>query len=408
MNQTLSDKFDVLRASVPANLQKIRSFRSPGAQPSRGISYGVGAVDEIGAAAIRLGANGTVLIVSDPVLEALGLVDLVAARLEASGLVSARFTDVKPEPVVENVIEAEAEARRVGAELVIGLGGGSAMDVAKVVAVGLGGRVSGQRYVSDPSCRAGAGRAPLILVPTTSGTGSEVSEYAIILEGKEKRLIASPDLLPDLALLDPLLTMSMPRSVTAATGLDALTHAIEGMTNLVATPINDGLSLAAITMIGRSLRRAANAPDDVAARYDMLVASAFAMMSFNLSGGLWAHSVSYVLGSAMPTPHGLGCALGLPSLLRFNQPTVAAQHAQIATALGMDAANGDCPVADAVEGLMKDVGMPVSLREHGIDEADLDALSEAMTRLYPRVNNPRPMSGSEARAYWQAMFEARA
>lgn len=407
MSQSFAAKIDALKASGSEALTTIRPLYCPGTAANGGVFAGVGAFESLGTRAAAFGGGADVLVISDDVLQGLGMVDMAAETLRKAGLGVTLFTDVRPEPVLQNVTDAEAIGRAAGSRIVVGLGGGSAMDVAKAVAVGLGGSITAKDYVTDPDSRANASRAPLILVPTTAGTGSEVSLFAVISEGSHKRLMMDPLLLPDVAILDPLLTVSMPQAVTAATGIDALTHAIEGMTHKAATPMNDALSLAAIAMIGRALPTASAEPENLQARADLLVGSAFAMMSFNMSGALWAHSVSYIIGMEKPTPHGIGCALGLPYLMAFNERSVVDKHSEIVRVLGhASAENLRCasPAAASVLGLMKALDMPLTLADWGVPEDRIEAMAEDMQRLYPRPGNPRTMDQSEALAYWRSMY----
>lgn len=407
MGQNFVTTYEQLLASAPAHLTEPKSLIAPGRAPGHGIFYGLGTLSALADHVAKSAPDGPVLLISDAVLADVGITGFAAAVLSDAGREVLVYTDVDPEPELQNVLGAEALGKAEGATCVIGLGGGSAMDVAKAVAVGLCGPVSSKSYVTDPASRANATRAPLVLIPTTAGTGSEVSIFGVICEGKKKRLMADPLLVPDVAILDPLLTVSMPKSVTAATGIDALTHAIEAMTHKGATPVNDALSLAAISLIGPALKPAMADAHDLSARYDMLVGSALAMMSFNLTGALWAHSVSYIIGMEKPTPHGIGCGLGLPCLLEFNEPVCAEKHARIARTLGLPGKPGfvgKSALASSVLALMAEVGLPTTLEAWGISENRLDAMADQTVAMYPRPGNPRPMSAADSRAYWRNMY----
>ncbi|MCX8999595.1 iron-containing alcohol dehydrogenase [Rhizobiaceae bacterium BDR2-2] len=396
------ETYRALLSGAPDHLKETRAFQAAGLKAPGVFLYGLGAGEALGRTVSALTVGRKVLLISDAVLDRLGLAPLVAAWLAEAGFAVTLFTDVEPEPHLETVEKVSALARRADVSAIVGLGGGSVLDVAKVAALSLGtGRMPADIVRGHPRFETEV-MAPLVLVPTTSGTGSETSIFAVVTDGTTKRSLSGPALVPQAAILDPLLTVSMPASVTAMTGMDALTHAIEAVMHTAATPMCDALSFGAIALLSRSIRTARAEPQNLAARYDMAVGSALAMMSFNLSGGLWAHSVSYVLGSYNGTPHGLGCALGLPCLMDFNRSAVPQALAGVARAMGV---SGD--PARAIQALMADLGLPVNLAQHKVSAADLRALSEEMARLYPRAANPRPMNAQESLAYWQAMYEGR-
>jgi alcohol dehydrogenase class IV len=202
----------------------------------------------------------------------------------------------------------------------------------------------------------------------------------------------------------------MPPRVTASTGIDAMSHAIEGMMHKNANPFSDSLSLTAIEMAGRYLRRAVANGEDLEARYYMSLASTLGMMGMAMAGGLYAHSACFVLGHYKPTPHGIGVGLGLPYIMAFNLPAVTAKLAKMAAALGMptwmyselEAAR---KAVQAVADLMKDVGLPLTLQDYGIQEGDLEKMAEMMISLYPRPMNARPMGKEDSLQYWRNMWK---
>lgn len=397
----IKNKFAELKASAPIALTKVTDSLFPGVSKSHGIRFGVGAAETTGEALRDLGAKGTVFLVSDDVLQELGVVDFVVDVIERSGLKVASFCHVEPEPHVETVQKVLDGIITSKASAVVGLGGGSVMDVAKAAALALSNDVDADTYIMNPTARGKQRRIPLVLMATTSGTGSEVSQYAVATKGQDKQPMIGADLLADLAILDPLLTSTMPKSVTNATGLDALTHAAESLVHKNATPYSDGLAIGAISLIGGALRKASENPDDIVARSNMLTASALAMLSFNQTGGLWAHSVSYIIPQYKPVTHGLGCALGLPYLMSFNDEVVTEKHALISNLLGR---SGDS-AALVVRDLMGDLGMPTNLREFGgLDENMISEYAALTVEKYPRPGNPREMSEAACRDYWGAMF----
>ena len=358
--------------------------------------FGRNAVDQIGDRVRQMGARRVLLVTDQTLLDA-GLVDRVSAPLRAADVTVEVFAGGSPEPPLHAVNEAIAAARDCGAEVLLGLGGGSNMDIAKAAAVVLthGGAVkdyAGDQVVPGPVF-------PLILVPTTSGTGSEVTAAAVLNDTDQgaKFSILSNHLRARFAVVDPLLTVSCPPAVTAASGIDALSHAVEAYTAVdneafplpagEATiyqgrhPLGDLLAERAIGLIGENLRRAVNDGDDLDAREGMALASTLAGMSFSNSGVAVVHALEYPLNDTVHTPHGVGCGLFLPYVMRFTGPARPQQMARIAELLesGDPAQPGDSAVeraAAAVEKLNADIGIPLRLRDVGISEAQLPAMAD--------------------------------
>jgi alcohol dehydrogenase class IV len=251
----------------------------------------------------------------------------------------------------------------------------------------------------------------LILAPTTSGTGSEVSMNIVMALGEDKIFLSDPYYYPDIALVDPGLTVSMPPVVTANTGIDALSHAVEGMLHKKAHPFCDAICLAGIEMIGAFLRRAVADGEDMEARYYMSLGSTVSMMGMMMGGALFAHSASYAISKYRPTPHGLGCALPLPYTMAYNLPVCTSKLARIAAAMGeqiwmyseLDAAH---LAVQAVARLNEDVGIPITLQElDGIKEEDLEDMAALMIKNWPRPLNPRPMGPEESVQFWRSMWD---
>ena len=358
--------------------------------------FGRNAVDQIGDRVRQMGARRVLLVTDQTLLDA-GLVDRVSAPLRAADVTVDVFAGGSPEPPLHAVNDAIAAARDCGAEVLLGLGGGSNMDIAKAAAVVLthGGAVkdyAGDQVVPGPVF-------PLILVPTTSGTGSEVTAAAVLNDTDQgaKFSILSNHLRARFAVVDPLLTVSCPPAVTAASGIDALSHAVEAYTAVdneafplpagEATiyqgrhPLGDLLAERAIGLIGENLRRAVNDGDDLDAREGMALASTLAGMSFSNSGVAVVHALEYPLNDTVHTPHGVGCGLFLPYVMRFTGPARPQQMARIAELLesGDPAQPGDSAVeraAAAVEKLNADIGIPLRLRDVGISEAQLPAMAD--------------------------------
>jgi len=398
-----------LATDVSYDINRVFDFRTVGMTSPNRIIFGCGAIDGIGEEGAGL-AQGKALIVSDGVLEKLGTVEQVKGKLESAGFEVSIFTEVQPEPHIES---AEAIFERFagqGISLLVGIGGGSVLDMSKLSAQCLANDIH-PRKITDGDVVPSSRGLPLILAPTTSGTGSEVSPIFVVTVGEDKLFLNSPFYFSDISIVDPALTVSMPPMVTATTGLDALSHAIEGMMNKNASPISDALCLGGIEMAGAYLRKAVADGGDLEARYYMSMAATISMMGMAMSGATYAHSVAYVVSKYKPTAHGLGCALGLPYIMAYNVPVISAKLARIAAALGestenmseLDAAR---MAAQSIYCLMAEVGIPVSLNEYGgISEEDLEAAAEVMLKLYSRPLNPRPMGKEDAIAFWQSMYD---
>jgi len=373
------------------------------------IAFGTGALAGLAGHVAGLGARQPV-IVSDTGVVAAGLVAPALAALAEAGHADVPVIDaIRADPPEAEVLAAVERARTAGADCVIGLGGGSPMDAAKVVA---------RLAAPDPQPIAamyGVGqvtgaRLPLILVPTTAGTGSEVTPIAILTTGETSKAgIVSPVLYADIALLDPALTLGLPPAVTAATGIDAMVHAIEAYTGAHAkNPFSDMLALKALQLLSANLVRACRQGDDADARAAMLMGSMLAGQAFANSPVAAVHALAYPLGGIFHVPHGLSNALVLPHVLRFNRDAAAPLYAEIADALGVPQGPGNSALARAdafiawLERLADDAGAPRRLRDIGIAADALDRLADAamlQTRLL--VNNPRPVTRDDARMIYE-------
>ncbi len=373
---------------------------------------GAGSLAKLPELAAEFGAR-RVLIVSDKGVAAAGLVEPARAALAKAGLEVQLITDTPPEPEVKDVEAVLAAAREVGgADLVVGIGGGSAMDVAKIVAVLLKYPMP-LRAVLDKRATIPARGLPTVMVPTTAGTGSEATPNSIILvpEDELKVGIVSALLMPDAVILDPLLTLTLPPSITASTGMDALTHAIECYCSKKGNPFSDLYGLEAIRLIAGSIRRAfENGREDVQARADMLLGAFYGGVCIAASSTTAVHALAYPLGGKYRVAHGLSNAMLLPTVMEFNLEGSEARFAAMARAMGLpvqglaDRAAGERFVA-ALHDLNADLGIKSDLRPLGVTEADLDGLVDGaakVTRLLD--NNPRPMSRAQMRAIYARLI----
>jgi alcohol dehydrogenase class IV len=380
---------------------KIGTFRIPGQ-----IIFGVGAAETVGMEAKRLGATHA-FVASDPNLHKLGATDRILAALTAQGVRSTVYTEIEFEPSVQSVAPAAAVVKTVGCDLVIGLGGGSTLDTAKAVAVLT-------RNVGQAEDYLGIGLVkqrgvPSILMPTTSGTGAEITPNALfyVPAAREKKAIVSPHIIPDVALVDPLLTVTVPPAVTAATGLDALSHAVESYTSLNASPLTDLYGLEAVRLIGAHLRTAVANSSDLAAREGMALASLYAGIGIGNAGTNIVHALAYPLQGQHRVTHGVANSLLLPYGMEFNALSNLSKFATVAQALGEPVAGlspraAAARSAEACRLLSEDIGIPQKLREVGIKAEHIEALVEGamrMTRLL--VNNPRQVRPEDALAIFE-------
>tara|TARA_R110002072_G_scaffold130059_1_gene268836 strand:+ start:4276 stop:5442 length:1167 start_codon:yes stop_codon:yes gene_type:complete len=352
------------------------------------------------------------LVVTDPGLMAIGLVQPVLAALEQAGLAPLVFDQVREDPPEATVQAATDVARAGGVDGVIAVGGGSSMDVAKVVAVLLGGtQTLSELYgVGQVSGK----RLPLILVPTTAGTGSEVTPVAVITTGETTKAgVSSPVLLPDVAVLDAALTLGLPPAVTAMTGVDAMVHAIEAYTSRhKKNPLSDSLAIHALQLLSRNIRTAVLEGSNQQARENMLLGACLAGQAFANAPVAAVHALAYPLGGHYHIPHGLSNSLVLPSVLEFNAPEASALYAELAeVVIGASVAGSieakTAALIAALRELIADVALPATLQLAGVKEQDLELLaSDAMLQQRLLVNNPRDVAYEDALAIYQAAYGA--
>ncbi len=369
---------------------------------SASIQFGPGAIAKIGALAHdRLGQR--VLVVTDPGMISTGIVDRVMGFLEEAGVQADVFSDVAADPPASMILKAVEIAASLEVTGVIGLGGGSSLDTAKLVALLAPGRETLAQVFGVGNAK--GPRLPMILVPTTSGTGSEVTPISIVTTGENEKMgVVSPIILPDVALLDPELTLGLPPHVTAATGIDAMVHAIEAYASKSANnnPISRVLATQALTLLGGAIETAVHNGSNIEARSAMLLGSMLAGQAFANSPVAAVHALAYPLGGHFHIPHGLSNALVLAQVLRFNCKTAPAAYVEIAPYAfpelgrfeGQERAEAFC---DALEDLSRKCGLPRRLRDANVPEDVLPTLArDAMkqTRLLP--NNPRPVTETDA------------
>ena len=357
----------------------------------------------------RVTSAASVLFVTDPGLMKLGLAEPAINSLKKAGFAVTVFDGIEPDPKATTVEEVTALAESASVTCVVGFGGGSSMDVAKVVALRLGSKQSLDEMYGVANAQ--GLRAPLVLVPTTAGTGSEVTPISILTTGEaEKKGISSPLILPDVALLDCDLTLGLPPAVTAATGVDAMVHAIEAYTSKSANnnPISRMLAIQALDLLGANIHEAVHNGTHRQARANMLLGSMLAGQAFANSPVAAVHALAYPVGSLFHVPHGLSNALVLAEVMRFNAPSCAALYAELAPHVfpdisGSDADEITATFIDRLVALNADLGLVSGLRGVGITEADVDKLaSDAMNQTRLLVNNPRDVTEEDARKIYSA------
>ncbi|MEH6689170.1 MAG: iron-containing alcohol dehydrogenase [Halopseudomonas sabulinigri] len=354
-----------------------------------------------------------VLIVTDPGITKIGLLDNILPAMAKAQVSVEVFDQVEADPPEHVVLEAVAQAKNMQAELIIGFGGGSSMDVAKLVAL-----------LAHPECKQqmadiyGVGNArgkrlPLFQVPTTAGTGSEVTQIAIITTGATTKMgVVSPILLPDLALLDADLTLGLPAHVTAATGIDAMVHAIEAYTSkLKKNPLSDMLAREALRLLAGNLDHVVQNGQNREARQAMLLGALLAGQAFANAPVAAVHALAYPLGGHFHIPHGLSNALVLPTVIEFNASHAAPLYAELAPLIvGPSLQSGDADhltaqLVSALADLSPRCGLPSRLRDAGVPKDKLELLAkDAMLQQRLLVNNPREITEADALAIYNLAY----
>ncbi|MCA3187041.1 MAG: iron-containing alcohol dehydrogenase, partial [Cupriavidus sp.] len=327
-------------------------------------------------------------VVTDGFLAKSGLLAPALDDLGKHGWQVTVIDDVVADPPEHIVLEATERARQANAEVVLGLGGGSSMDVAKLIAVLLPATQSIQDMYGVKKVT--GTRLPLVQMPTTAGTGSEVTAVSIVTTGETTKMgVVAPQLFADLAILDAELTLGLPRGATAATGIDAMVHAIEAYTSAhLKNPVSDMLAVRALQLLSQNLMRACDNGHDLAAREAMLLGAMFAGQSFANSPVAAVHALAYPIGGIFHVAHGLSNALVLPHVMKFNAPAACKRYAELCDVVlpgttGSDETKTAALIAH-IEGLIEATGIPRTLREVGVKQADLSRIaSDAMlqTRL---------------------------
>lgn len=370
-------------------------FRAPNL-----LIMGTGSIKQIGEEAKKLGSS-KVLIVTDKVIMSTGLINKVTKPLIDIGISFDINDEIVPEPPFEMLDEISEKIKNKGYDLFIGIGGGSVLDSTKMLAIMEKNDIDIREMIGTNNVPARG--LPFILAPTTSGTGSEVTFNAIFTDVRTqvKQGIVSPYLLPDVAIVDAELAVTVPPHVTAATGMDALVHAVESYTAQRASELTDGIALHAIQLISRSIRAAVYNGKNIKAREDMAMGSLMAGISLGNAGVGAVHALAYPLGGKFKVPHGVANSLLLPYVMKYNAIANLEKFAQVAKALGENIEG--LSLRDAAEvavrsmaKLSRDVGIPFTLSEVGVTENDIPALAEEASKIDRLLNNsPRWLTVKE-------------
>jgi alcohol dehydrogenase class IV len=371
------------------------------------LALGAGSAARAETDLIERGAK-RVFVVSSPSTQKLG--ELMCATLRANGREVITRSEIRSEPTVEVFRSALAAARDARADAIVGLGGGSPMDVAKLVAALL----ASSQDVHDAfgiGKLTGMRTTYLACLPTTAGTGSEVSPNAVLLDeaAKLKKAVISPQLVPDAAYVDPMLTLGVPAAVTAATGMDALTHCIEAYANKFAHPMVDPIALAGISLIAKNLARAVENGNDLAARTAVAQGSLHGGICLGPVNTAAVHALSYPLGSEYHIAHGVSNAVLLPHVLEFNLPAAPKRYADIALAMGAQPGNDDIGTAYAglqvIRDLMRDCAVPMRLKALRIPPTAIEHMAEAaMSVQRLLVRNVREVTLHDAIEIYRRAF----
>lgn len=341
------------------------------------------------------------LIITDPGVLSAGLLNQSLPQFKELSIVLGIFSDVQADPPISVIDGAVKAAQECRADFIVGFGGGSSMDVAKLVAL----LASGKERLSEVY---GVGmakgpRLPLILVPTTAGTGSEVTTISIVtVSESEKKGVVSPQLLPDVALLDAELTLGLPAHVTAATGIDAMVHAIEAFTTRrLKNPVSDCLAKEALRLLAGNLHQAVQVGGDIVARENMLLGACLAGMAFTNAPVAGVHALAYPIGARFHVPHGLSNSLMLAPVMRFNLEIAHSMYAElgkiIKPGLGGSSVEQAKQLVQYLGGLAGELGLPERLADVGIASTDIDQLaSDAMLQTRLLINSPREITLNDA------------
>ena len=371
--------------------------------------FGKGAIQEI-AKEVKARGCRKVVVCTDPDLLKFQVATLVTAVLDKAAIPYAVYSGIKANPTIQNVQEGVAFCQKEGADLIVAVGGGSAIDTSKAIAV-----ILTNPEFADVRSLEGASPTknkalPIIAVSTTSGTAAEVTINYVItdVEKNRKFVCADPHDIPVVAIVDPDMSMGMPKGLCASTGMDALTHAIEGYITKAAWELTDMMHLKAIEIIAKNLRQ--SVAGDPKAREEMSVGQYIAGMGFSNVGLGIVHSMAHPLSAMYDTPHGVACATILPYVLEYNADATGDRYKQIAAAMGVPGVEAMSPAeyrraaVDAVRQLGRDVGIPQKVSDLGVKEADIDFLADSAMADACTPGNPKDPTKEDVVALYHSML----
>ena len=375
----------------------IRQFNFPAT-----IRFGAGVVNELPAYLLANGFSKP-LLVTDPVVSGLDFFKKMKESMSAKGISAEVFSDIHKNPVKSDVLKGGDVYKATERDCIIGIGGGAAMDVARAIVLRINHHldlfdyddlIGGDQFVTED--------VPyFITVPTTSGTGSEVGRSAIISEDDthRKRILFAPKLMAKIVFADPLLTMELPAFITAATGMDALTHNMEAFISKNFHPLAGGIGLEGIYLISQSIEAAVNNPT-LESRSKMMIASLMGAVAFQKGLGV-VHSLAHPLSSLLDTHHGLANAVNLPYGMRFNAPGLEKEFKRMALAMELESTTGEA-VVEHLFALNQQIGLPIKLRDIGVKEEHIETLSDLAVADFCHPNNPKPVSRDDFKQLYSA------
>ncbi|GMB01507.1 iron-containing alcohol dehydrogenase [Pelosinus sp. IPA-1] len=374
------------------------------------IVAGAGCIEQIKDIVADYQAKNVVIITDQGVWNS-GLVEKPKTLLEGAGVNVHIINDTPPEPTVDQVNDIFQAANEFACEMIIGIGGGSSIDTAKIVSLLLTNHVNLRDLVKGKVQIIHRG-VPTLMIPTTAGTGAEATPNAIVLVPEEelKVGIVSDKMVPDCVILDPTMTINLPKHITANTGMDALCHAIECYISKKANPFSDTFALKAITLISRSIRIAYNEGQNLAAREDMLLGAMFGGISIATSSTTAVHALAYPLGGKYRIPHGLSNAILLAHVMKFNLDATEEKFKDIAIAMGINVVGISTREAaekmiDNLYSLISDLDIHANLRDKGITEDDLDLMVESASKVTRLLdNNPKVMTKDDIREIYKKLL----
>lgn len=378
-------------------------------QMSDRLIMGIGSVNELPDIIRKLGKNKALIVTDEGIVKA-GICERIKNILEEKNIANGCFDKVEPDPRIEIVYEGLKAVKKGNYDVLIGLGGGSSLDIAKVVSIMATNTGDITRYLGiDNIPKAGI---DTVLIPTTAGTGSEVTPIAVLSDKKEhlKKGVVSDKLYAKAALIDPELMTSLPPHITAYTGIDALTHAIETYTNKFSQPFVDTIALQAIRLIGQNLRKAVSNGKDIEARYNMSLASLYGGMCLGPVNTAGVHALAYPLGGTFDVPHGIANSLLLPYVMEFNFTANLEKYANIAAALGENIEGLSLSQAaersvKAVVQLSRDIGIISRMRDLNILEDAIDDMAAGAMKVTRLLNNnPREITEADAKQIYKKAY----